>query len=89
MRIEAFEWDDENVEHIAGHNVDPQEAEEACYLSPSVMRGKQGRYLVYGQSEEGRYLLIVGVYRGQGLFRVITARDMTDLERKLFRMRRK
>ena len=87
MRIEDFEWDDENVGHIARHNVDPEEVEEVCCLNPLVMRGRENRYLVYGQSEEGRYLLVVGVYLGQGSFRVITARDMTDSERKFYKKR--
>ncbi len=85
MRIQDFEWDDENVEHIARHDVNPEEVEEACYLKPYVLRGRQGRYLVYSQTEEGRYLLVVGHYLGQGMFRVITARDMTESERRLYK----
>ena len=87
MRIKDFKWDDENVSHIARHNIDPDEVEEACYQRPFVLKGREGRYLVYGQAEDGRYLLVVGHYLGQGVFRVITARDMSDSERRLYKSR--
>ena len=31
MRIDELLWDDWNIEHIAGHGVEPDEVEEACY----------------------------------------------------------
>ena len=88
MRITDFEWDDENIEHIADHGVSPEEVEEACYHRPYVLKGREGRYLVYSQTGDGRYLLTVAVYRGQGIIRVITARDMTESERRLCKNRR-
>ena len=85
MRIHNFQWDDKNTDHIVRHNVDPEEAEEACYNHPLVLRGRQERYLVYGRTDNGRYLLVVGVYLGQGTMRVITARDMANSEKRLYK----
>ena len=88
MQIVDFEWDEDNIEHIARHGVSPEEVEEACYNSPYILKGRRGSYLIYSQTGDGRYLLIVGRYKGRGIIRVITARDMTDAERRLCRERR-
>ena len=88
MRITDFEWDEDNIEHIARHGVSPEEVEEACYSKPFVLKGRQGTHLIYSQTDDGRYLLVVARYQGQGLIRAITARDMTDSEKKLCRERR-
>ena len=83
MRIKAYEWDEHNIEHIARHGVNPEEVEEACHNRPYVLAGRESRYLIYGQTDDGRYILTVGVYRGKGVMRVITARDMTEAEKKI------
>lgn len=49
-----------------------------------VLRGRRGRYLAYGRTEAGRYLLVVLIQRGRRIVRVITARDMTDRERQFY-----
>ena len=84
MRFKEYDWDDINIAHIARHGVTFQEVEEACDNSPLVMRTKGGRYLVYGCSDQGRYLLIVVIFKGKDRARVITARSMTDPERRLY-----
>ena len=88
MRIEEFEWNNWNIEHIAKHAVSSQEVEEACYRRPLIKKSKDGLYLVYGQTYTGRYLLIVLKYKSQSLVYVITAREMTRSEQKLFLSRR-
>ncbi len=45
------------------------------------------RYLVYGSTYSGRYVFIVGVNKGKGIFRTITARDMTEREKSLYKRR--
>ncbi|MFZ5470566.1 MAG: BrnT family toxin [Myxococcota bacterium] len=85
MRLRRLRWDDENIEHIARHEVSPEEAEQACRLRPKVRRGRCGRYLVLGCTAEGRYLLVVVTYLGGGEARVITARDMDQRERAIYR----
>ena len=85
MRLRELQWDAGNIEHIARHGVSPEEAEEACRIAPKVRRARLGRHLVLGRTEEGRYLAIVVIYGGAGAGRVITARDMTDRERAIYR----
>ena len=83
----SFEWTEGNTGHIARHNVTPDEAEEACFNSPSVFRGRRNRYFVLGQTDAGRYLTVILEYRPRRTVRVITARDMTGTERKRYKRR--
>ena len=87
MRFSVFDWDSWNVDHIARHHVEPHDVEAACRSGAIVVRGRQGRYLAYGRTSEGRYLLIVLRSLGQGRVRVLTARDMTEPERRFYHRR--
>ncbi|MGQ9555399.1 MAG: BrnT family toxin [Anaerolineae bacterium] len=84
-RIAGFIWQPWVIEKLIGkHSVEPEEAEEAFFNWPyKVRRASEGKYLLYGRSEEGRYLFIVFTWEGE-LVRVITARDMTPSERRYF-----
>jgi uncharacterized DUF497 family protein len=87
MRIEALEIDDHMLDKIeSGHGISFREAEEACYSQRRhVRRGREGLYGVFGQTEAGRYLLVVLADLGGGVWRVVTAREMTGKERRLYR----
>lgn len=87
-RISRLEWDDANVEHIAKHGVSPEEVEEVCYSRPLFMRSRDEIWLAYGQTFGGRYLFVVLGLREEGVARCITARTMTDKERRLYQSRR-
>jgi uncharacterized DUF497 family protein len=89
LEAAAFQWDDWNVEHIARHRVTPQEAEEVIDDDPLILKSEDGKYLAYGQSYAGRYLLVVFVWKPGQIIRVISARDMTRAEKKRYRKRRK
>jgi hypothetical protein len=84
MRIAAFEWDDGNLSHIARHRVDADEVEEAFLGRQRLYRTKEGRHILLGRSGTGRYLFVVFEY-SSGTARPITARDMTDSEKRLYR----
>lgn len=60
LRIRRFDWNDANIEHIARHNVTPDEAEEA-FLDALFRKGRDGRLLVYGVTDPGRFLLVVAL----------------------------
>jgi hypothetical protein len=77
-----FWWDELNVEHIADHGVEPYEAEEVIYDNPFVVRAGKDRYAAYGQTDSGRYLLVVYALKSHQRLRVVTARDLTSAERK-------
>ncbi len=53
MKIFRFWWDEENIEHIADHGVEPSEA-EAVIENVSLLR-KTGRdkYIAYGKTDGG------------------------------------
>jgi uncharacterized DUF497 family protein len=91
-RLEA-EWDDDNIRHISRHGVEPEEVEEIvyedCYRALVVRARRRGtresRWAVFGQTCGGRYLLaIVAPYPKRGVWRAVTARDMTDRAKRRY-----
>jgi uncharacterized protein len=79
---------DGNVPHIARHGVVPEEVEESLVDNPLVFRTGDGRYLGYGKTGDGRPLFIVFVSKPDGIVRPLTARAMTDAEKRLYRRKR-
>ena len=84
MRITSLLWDDDTVEHLAQHGVSPEEAEQACRIRPYTLRTRGGRYLVLGHTDAGRYLTVIVAPLGGGQAKIITAREMTLLERRRY-----
>jgi uncharacterized DUF497 family protein len=85
FQIEDFIWLDAIVDKvITKHGVYPEEAEE-CFFNPpfKTRKATEGRYHLYGRSDGGRYLFVVFVWVGRQV-KIITARDMTDKERRFF-----
>jgi uncharacterized DUF497 family protein len=89
MRRIELEWDDENIDHIWEHRIIPEEIEEVLESRYLFERGRKGRYYVLGQNTTGRYLFVVMEQKSSALFRVITARDMKQSERKRYKERSK
>jgi uncharacterized DUF497 family protein len=90
MQITVLAWDDENLAHVARHDVQPAEVEELCFGSRKVvLRAKEDRYAVLGQTEAGRNLKAILASPVQGHSRVITARGMTAKERRYYHRLRK
>lgn len=86
MRIRRLVWDAHNVDHIARHNVEPAEVEEAVFGKRLILRARgKNRYVLYGRTHSGRYLLVVLEHLEGKEFYVVTARDMTDSEKRLYR----
>jgi len=83
--ISGFEWDDANVEHIERHEFTPAEVEEVFAGNHKVRRARQKRYIALGETLDGRLAFVVFRRLPGGLVKVITARDMEDSERRLFR----
>ena len=87
MKIENITWDEDTADHISRHAVSPEEVEEVLFNdsdSQRIMRGKENRYLAYGKTNAGRFLLVVLIIANRKT-RIITARDMTDREKKFYR----
>ena len=90
-----FEWDDDNEGHIAKHEVDRSEAMEAAE-DPAASIKRVGedrygnpRYVYVGKTEDGRILFVVVDRKGQGRFRIGSARDAKFKEKKGYRRRSK
>jgi uncharacterized DUF497 family protein len=88
MKIHEFIWPGDRVDHIARHGVTSEEVEETCFGKAFVQRAKsQGRnpvYYVLGQTAGGRYLFCVVIQFPDGKGYPITARPMTDKERRRY-----
>ena len=85
MVIAGFEWDDGNIVHIGRHQFTPEEVEEVFAGDHKVRRARQKRYIALGETFDGRLAFVVFRRLPGGLIRVITARDMDEGERRLFR----
>jgi uncharacterized DUF497 family protein len=89
MSLYRFWWDENNIEHIANHGVEPYEAEEVIDDDPFIAKAGKDRYIAYGQTDAGRYLLVVFARKSEQRLRVITARDMTSAEKRSHKRRRR
>ncbi len=90
MEIIDFEWDDDNIGHMAKHGVSPDEVEGVAFDDePWVKKGREGTRYLLGYTVAGRYFFVVYVLKGKGSARVITAMDMDDKTRKLYKRRGK
>jgi hypothetical protein len=85
--ITDLEWDDENIKHIALHNVNPQEVEDVCFGFHISKKEKKQIYILSGQSVGGRYLNVVVERIVKGLFRPKTAFEMSESYKRRYRRR--
>ncbi len=92
MKIRSIIWLPEIVEKLeVKHGVTIEEVEEVFNLDPVYRRGPRGKrrgenlYKVYGQTETGRYLFVVFIYKLNRRALILSARDMTEKERRLYR----
>ena len=91
LRIEALEITDEILDKLASkHGVSMDEVEELCFSEGLHARGgRDGLLMLFGQTDAGRYLLVVLAPRSnEGVWAVVTARDMTLQERRLYKKQR-
>jgi hypothetical protein len=91
---DEFDWDDANAEHIhLGHGIEPESAMEAMSdpdrQALDVRRvGNERRATIVGMTERGDLLAVVYTMRA-GRMRVVTARHVTERERRRYRRGRK
>ncbi|MBP2334118.1 uncharacterized DUF497 family protein [Saccharothrix coeruleofusca] len=83
--MREIHWTDESEAHIARHQVSPDEVEQVVYTRPRLTRrGREDVTEVYGQTDAGCYLLVILSEALVGGHFVVTARDMTQQERRTF-----
>jgi uncharacterized DUF497 family protein len=85
MKISGLEWDDKNLEHIISkHSINPREIEDVCFGSHYAYTVKYNRKAIYGQTTGGRYLVVILERLHNNIYRPITARNMTQNERRKY-----
>ncbi len=88
LSIHEFVWPQDQIDHIARHGVAPHEVEGVCFGRSLVLRAKarveNPVYYVLGQTSARRYLFCVVIQFRDGKAYPVTARPMTDKERRRF-----
>jgi uncharacterized DUF497 family protein len=85
MKFANFECSPEIISKLrAKHQVDLAEVQDVFGADPWIRRGPGDRYIVYGRTSAGRYLLVVVRDLGRGLCEIRTARDMTATEKRSY-----
>ena len=91
MKIKELIWLEDILEKLERkHNVKPGEVVELLESKPKFRFVEKGHrkgedvYAALGQTCEGRYLIVFFVYKRSGQALVVSARDMTSAERKLY-----
>lgn len=88
--VEGFEWDEGNIKkNWEKHGVAHIECEEIFFNKPIIVKKDdphsrgENRYFALGRTDADRFLFIVFTIRGNKI-RVISARDMSRKERKVY-----
>ncbi|MGB9775901.1 MAG: BrnT family toxin [Anaerolineae bacterium] len=91
MKIAGLIWLADVVEKLLSkHNVHPQEVKEVFANRPHFRFVEKGHrrgenvYVALGQTNSGRYLAIFFVLKKGGQALILSARDMTRAERRLY-----
>ena len=86
LRIESLEIDDHILEKIESrHRISFGEVEEACLSDRRhIRKSRESLYKVFSQTDTGRYILVVLTNLGGGNWKIVTSREMTNSERKLY-----
>jgi uncharacterized protein len=86
-----FRWNDWNLDHIARHGVDPDEAELVICLAerPYPVDHGDDKWIVWGRGRGGRLMQVVFVLDDDGTVYVIHARPLNEREKRRWRRRRR
>lgn len=91
MKITGIIWLEEIVEKLARkHAVEQAEVREVLSNSPRFRFIEKGHrrgenvYAAYGQTDAGRYLVVFFIHKPNHQALILSARDMTDSERKRY-----
>lgn len=73
---DQFEWDEQNVGHLARHGIKPEEAEQVVLNRPvevgSELRNGEERVAQIGETDVGRVLTVISTMAGEKI-RIVTA----------------
>src|SRR3972149_643239 len=92
VRLRGVYWKERFAEKIAEkHGVSMEEVEQVLFGRALVRRAQRGRvqgedlYAGYGQTRSGRHLVVFFIRKRGGMALPITARPMSNPERRYFR----
>jgi uncharacterized DUF497 family protein len=95
MRLYEVIWKEVFVDKLEQkHRVMPDEAEQVLFSKPFIRRAEKGRvqgedvYVAYGRTAAGRYLVVFFILKYQTAALPISARDMTQAERRYYAQQR-
>jgi len=90
VKLRGIIWKLQFIEKMLHkHNVNTEEVEDIIYRKPHTLHIETGRvrdedvYEAFGQTAEGRYLVVFFINKS-GSALPISARDMTDSERRYY-----
>ena len=96
LRIERIIWIGKFVQKIyQKHGITIEEVEDALLSNPLFRRARRGHvqaedlYFAYGRTNAGRYIFIVFVWKHEDAVLVISAREMTQRERRYYNEHKK
>lgn len=96
MQIYHVIWKDKFIEKIAEkHDVTTDEVEEILFSKSHIRRVEKGRvkgedmYVAYGQTTTGRYLIVFFIYKQPAAALPISAREMSQAERRYYHDQKK
>jgi uncharacterized DUF497 family protein len=91
MNIEGIIWLRDIVDKLViKHHVETYEVEEVLTGKPKFRFVEKGEragedvYMALGQTEAGRYLTILFIYKASKETLILSARDMAEKERRLY-----
>jgi len=87
-----FDWDNENIEHFAKHQITPSEAEQVVLNLPidleAELRNGEERVPHIGETDTGRILVVVTTMRGKKV-RVVTVWPAKEKLRRYFQTQKR
>src|SRR6516225_4619269 len=84
LTVRRLVWDEWNVEHIARHEVTPDEVEQVCQGEPMTSETYSDRLRVVGPTDASRMLTVILAPEGKGVYYPVMGRPASRKERRLY-----
>jgi len=92
LEFDEFDWDEQNIGHLAHHQILPVETEEVLKNRPRdlehELRNGEERMTQIGETDAGRILIVVSTTQGQKV-RVVTAWPAKERLRRYFQTQKR
>ncbi len=84
MKIDELVFNERNIEHIARHNVLPDEVREVVEGKTLQLKAKLGRVMLIGKIKSGRILAVILEKVKGNIYFPVTARVADRKERRMY-----